>query len=96
MSYESILDYLGDIRAPERLDTPPGGTAGCNVSDAYLSVIAEKARLSTDPLAYLRGVALKLSDTAAPGNWQCAALTRVAAWADEWRGVSPKQERRAA
>jgi hypothetical protein len=96
VSYESLIDYLGDIRAPERLDTPPGGSAGCNVSDAYLSVIAEKARTSTDPLAYLRGVAIRLSDTAAPGNWQCAALTRVAAWADEWRGVSHIERSKAA
>lgn len=96
MSYAHLLDYMGDLRAVERLETPPGGTAGCNLSDIYLCVVAEKARLSTDPLAYMRGVALSLSETAAPGNWQCAALTRVAAWCDEWRGIYPKIERTAA
>lgn len=85
MTYTSLIDYLGDIRAPERLDCPPGGSAGCNVSDAYLSVVAERAKVSHEPLAYLRGVAMKLSDLAAPGNWQCAALTRVASWCEEWR-----------
>ena len=86
MSYRYLLDYVGDLRAPDRLATPPGGTAGCNVSDAYLCVVAEIARRSSaDPVDYLRHIALVLTATAAPGNWQCAALTRVAAWADEWR-----------
>jgi len=85
MSYASLIDYLGELRSPERLDCPPGGTAGCNVSDAYLCVVAEQAKTNHEPLAYLRGVALKLSELAAPGNWQCAALTRITAWCDEFR-----------
>lgn len=85
MSYSHILDFMGDIRSPERLDCPPGGSAGCNVSDAYLCVVAERAKAVHDPLAYLRGVAIKLSDLAAPGNWQCAALTRIASWCNEFR-----------
>lgn len=85
MSYSHLLDYFGDLRAPERLTAPPGGSAGCSVSDVYLCVVAELAKRHADPLTYLRGVALNLSDSAAPDNWQCAALTRIASWCEEWR-----------
>ena len=58
--YSHLLDYLGDLRGSEQLDTPPGGTAGCELSDIYLCVIAQKAKNEADPLAYLRRIALTL------------------------------------
>lgn len=84
-NYSSFIDYLGDIRASERLETPPGGTAGCNVSDAYLCVVAEKARTQAEPLEYLRGIALKLHNKMDHGSWQNAAFIRIANWTSEFQ-----------
>lgn len=95
MSYGHLIDFIGDLRAPEHLDCPPGGSAGCICSDAYLREIAERAKASHDPQAYLRGKALELSELATPGNWQCAALTRVSAWCREFH-QSHNLERNAA
>lgn len=87
-SYASLIDYLGDLRASERLETPPGGTAGCNVSDAYLCVVAEKARTESDALEYLRRIALKLHNKMAHGSWQNAAFIRIASWTTEFQRIA--------
>lgn len=87
-SYLHLLDYLGDLRASDRLDTPPGGTAGCNASDAYLCVVAEKARTESDALEYLRRIALKLHNKMAHGSWQNAAFIRIASWTTEFQRIA--------
>lgn len=83
--YSHLLDYLGDIRSSERLDTPPGGTAGCELSDIYLCVIAQKAKDEPDPLAYLRRIALTLHNKMSPEAWQNAAFIRIAKWTQEFQ-----------
>jgi len=85
-TYTSLIDFIGDVRAPERLSCPPGGTAGCNCSDAYLRIVAEKARLQADPLEYLRSIAIKLHEQSSHGNWQSAAAARIASWRKEFIG----------
>lgn len=83
--YSHLLDYIGDIRASDRLETPPGGTAGCELSDIYLCVIAQKAKTEPDPLAYLRRIALTLHNRMTPEAWQNAAFSRIAKWTQEFQ-----------
>ncbi|MGN8022196.1 hypothetical protein ACTJJ7_15940 [Phyllobacterium sp. 22229] len=87
-SYSHLLDYLGDLRASDRLDTPPGGTAGCELSDIYLCIIAQKAKTEADPLEYLRRIALKLHNKMAHGSWQNAAFIRIASWTTEFQRIA--------
>lgn len=83
MRYESFLDYLGDLRAPEAPEIPPGGTTGDDIADARLCDYAFKAKNHSDPIGYLRDIAGVLFGRAACGSWQDKAFDRISAWTVE-------------
>lgn len=80
--YDSFLDYIGDRRAPVRLDVPPGGSSGSRAVDAHLCVIAERAWLQSDPVAYLRDQAAHYARMEA---WVAAAIVeKISQWCAEF------------
>lgn len=86
-SYASLVDYLGDLRAPGRLTIPPGGSVG--PLDAYLCDIAETVRdtpgrdarkaVIRREAAILFGITLPATD----GGSTAAAMKRLADWCDD-------------
>lgn len=86
-SYATLIDYLGDLRAPERLSVPPGGSIG--PLDAYLIDIAETVRATSGrdarkaiirrEAAVLFGITLPPPDGGSTG----AAMKRLADWCDD-------------
>jgi hypothetical protein len=84
MTYERLLDYLGDQRQPERLTVPPGGD--CDCANSYLVGIADQLRGVNDPVdqkRFLRAQAATLSTLPAITHLCGPALKRLAEWCDE-------------
>lgn len=84
-SYASLVDYLGDLRAPDRLTTPPGGSIGA--LDAYLCDIAETVRATPGRAArkaIIRREAAVLFGIVLPApDGTAAAMQRLADWCDD-------------
>lgn len=87
MSYQSLLDYLGDQRAPEHLWTPPGGSTGDRVADSMLCVVAERGRCNPDPIGYLRGIAAHFASQPTVTPSIETVIARIAVWCDERRAA---------
>lgn len=83
MSYDHLLDYLGDLRAPDALEVPPGGPTGDETADARLCTYAFKAKNHPDPIAYLRTKAAGLYLIVTPDQWPILTLKRLAQWCSE-------------
>lgn len=86
-SYATLIDYLGDLRAAERLAVPPGGSIG--MADAYLCDIAQTARTIPSreaKKALFRMEAALLVRTSLPAPFagsEAAIMQRLADWCDE-------------
>ena len=85
-SYPTLIDYLGDLRAPERLTVPPGGSVG--PADPYLCDIAQTARTIPSKftkIAFLRYEAAFLVRLQLPDllGHEAAIMKRLADWCDE-------------
>ncbi|MEN5278112.1 hypothetical protein ABE527_14315 [Brucella sp. TWI432] len=83
MSYDHLLDYLGDLRAAEAPETPPGGSTGNKIADEQLCIYAYRAKTHQAPIAYIRDIGAQLAHRSTPNSWQEVALVRIAAWSVE-------------
>lgn len=84
--YPTLIDYLGDLRPPDRLTVPPGGSIG--QADPYLCDVAQTAHTIPGKFAkieFLRMEAALLVRLQLPDleGREAAIMQRVADWCDE-------------
>lgn len=86
-SYATLIDYLGDLRAPANLTVPPGGSIGpldlflCDIAEAVRATRGRDARK-----AILRREAAVIYGMTLPppyGGCVGATMKRLADWCDE-------------
>ncbi len=90
-SYPTLVDYIGDLRAPDRLTAPPGGSVG--PLDPYLCDIAEEVRAAFGAAArkaIIRHHAATLSRLWLPETYgDIEKVTqRLAEWCDQLNLIS--------
>lgn len=83
--YDSLVDYIGDDRAPLRLMSPPGGVSGDCAADCFLCVLAERSKTMADPVEYLRRQAAHYVRQPVVTPSMELVICRIAAWCDEFQ-----------
>ena len=83
MAYEHLMDFIGDMRTPEKLHVPPGGSTGDSAADALLCESAERAKCHAYPIFLIRERAAHFAALPEITPTMMTVLKRMAEWSEE-------------